>query len=107
MGARSVSVCEKSFSLREEFRITRSVWDWEKCFGFVRIGRLSNWDVRVSVIFEIETTHFVILFFEDTKNNHYLVKMQCVNQNQQIFSNLKYDYFCKFFKAGTASINGN
>ena len=53
VGARSVSVCEKSFSLREEFQIARSVWDWEKCFGFVRIGGLSNWDVRVSVIFEI------------------------------------------------------
>ena len=107
MGARSVSVCEKSFSLREEFRIARSVWDWEKCFGFVRIGGLSNWDVRVSVIFEIVYHAFCHFFFEDTKNNHYLVKMQCVNQNQQIFFNLKYDYFCNSFKAGTASINGN
>ena len=49
MGARSVSVCEKSFSLREEFRIARSVWDWEKCFGFVRIGGLSCWDVGMFV----------------------------------------------------------
>ena len=34
------------------FRLARSVSDCEKCFGFVRIGRLSNWDVRVSLLFE-------------------------------------------------------
>ena len=104
MGARSVSVCEKSFGLREEFRIARSVWDCKKCFGFVRIGGLSTWDVQVLKLY---THAFVILVFEDTKNNRYLVKMQCINQNQLILSILKYNYFCNFFKAVTASINGN
>ena len=63
MGARSVSVCEKSFGLREEFRIVRSVWDCEKCFRFVRIGGMSNWDVRVSVIFEIVYPRVLSFFF--------------------------------------------
>ena len=76
MGARSVSVCEKSFGLREEFPVAKSVWDCEKCFGFVRIGRLSNWDVRVLVIFEIVYPRVLSFFFEGTKNHCYFVKMQ-------------------------------
>ena len=46
MGARSVSICEKCSGLREEFRIVRSVSVSEKYFGFVRSGRLSNWNVQ-------------------------------------------------------------
>ena len=69
MGARSVSVCVKSFGLREVFGIVRSVLACEKCFGFVRIGSLSYWNVRISV------SVLSFFFFEGTKNNPYLVKM--------------------------------
>ena len=107
VGARSISVCEKSFGLREEFRIARSVWDCEKCFGFVRIGRLSNWDVRVLVIFEIVYPRVLSFFFEGTKNHCYFVKMQMRKSESADLFHLKIQLFCVFFKAVTASINGN
>jgi hypothetical protein len=49
------------------FRLARSVSDCEKCFGFVRIGRLSNWDVRVSLLFENVYPCVLSFFFEATK----------------------------------------
>ena len=49
------------------FGIVRSVSACEKCFGFVRIGRLSNWDVRVSLLFENVYPCVLSIFFEATK----------------------------------------
>ena len=45
----------------------RSVWECEKCFGFERIGGLNNWDVRVSVIFEIVYPRILSFFLKIQK----------------------------------------
>ena len=65
------------------FGIVRSVSACEKCFGFVRIGSLSYWNVRVSVRMY---THAFCHSFEDTKNDPYLVKMPiCKSESADLF----------------------
>ena len=98
---RRVSVCEKSFGLREVFGIARSVSDlWE----------LADWVIGMfefRCYLRLYTHAFCHSFFEGTKNHCYFVKMQMRKSESADLFHLKIQLFCVFFKAVTASINGN
>ena len=82
---------------REVFRFARRVSDCEKCLGLWEVFRLARsvsdlWELAVWVIGMLEFQwecihmHFVILFFEDTKNDPYLVEMSiCKSESADLF----------------------
>ena len=67
------------------FGIVRNVSACKKCFGFMRIGSLKYWNVRVfsENVYPCVLSFF---FFEDTKNDPYLVKMSiCKSESADLF----------------------
>ena len=84
VGARSVSVCEKSFGLWEVFRFARSVSElWE----------LVVWVIGLfEFLCYCKPTHFEF-FFEDMKNDCYLLKMQIHKSESADLFHLKLQQF--------------
>ena len=98
---RRVSVCEKSFRFGKVFGIARSVSDLWELADWV-IGMFEFW-----WYLRLYTHAFCHSFFEGTKNHCYFVKMQMRKSESADLFHLKIQLFCVFFKAVTASINGN